>query len=471
MPRTKIVCTIGPASRSEDVLRNLIRAGMNAARINFSHGEAADHIQDIELVRTLAEEEHRVVAIIVDLQGPKFRVGEIAGGQVLLRAEQELTLTTREVPGSAEAVNLPHPQLVHATAPGNRILLDDGSLELQVIAATDTDVSTRVITGGLLHSHKGVSLIGGRLQLPAITDKDREDLACAVAHGADFIAQSFVRRPEDVLELRQDLNNLGASTPIIAKIEKAEALTNFDAILAVADGIMVARGDLGVETSLAEVPVQQKRIIRACNYAAKPVVTATQMLESMTWNPRPTRAEVSDVANAIFDGTDAVMLSGETAVGQYPVVTIQTMSQVAEAAERAFPFERWLRETAERRADSVTNAISQGATEMAEELGVAAIISPTMTGLTARAIAHHRPRTPIVAITPSASVCRQLGLVWGVRPYLIEEYRNTDEMMERAIEQARREGFAQIGDLLIITAGVPVGTVGSTNMIQVRIVA
>jgi pyruvate kinase len=470
MPRTKIVCTIGPASGSEEVLRGLIRAGMSAARINFSHGEPADHARDIDLVRTLADEEHRVLAIIADLQGPKFRVGEIAGGQVLLQANQQLTLTTREVPGSAEAVNLPHPELIHELAPGNRILLDDGLLELKVIATTDTDVSTQVVTGGLLLSHKGVSLIGGRLQMPAVTDKDRADLAFAVAHGADFIAQSFVRRPEDVLELRQDLQSLGASTPIIAKIEKAEALTNFEAILDAADGIMVARGDLGVETALAEVPVQQKRIIRACNRRAKPVITATQMLESMTWNPRPTRAEVSDVANAIFDGTDAVMLSGETAVGQYPLATVQMMSEVAEAAERSFPFDLWLRETTDQRCDSVTDAISQAAAEMAEELHVSAIISPTMTGLTARAIAHHRPRTPIVAITPSASVCRQLSLVWGVRPYLIEEYRNTDEMMQRAIEQACREGFARTGDVLIITAGVPVGAVGSTNMLQVRVV-
>jgi pyruvate kinase len=472
MPRTKMVCTIGPASRSEDVLRSLIRAGMSAARINFSHGEPADHAQDISLIRALADEEQRVVAVIADLQGPKFRVGEIAGGQVTLRAGQDFTLTTREVaPEVTEAVNLPHPELIHEMVPGDRILLDDGLLELQVLGATDIDVSTRVVTGGVLRSHKGVSLIGGRLQMPAVTDKDREDLAFAVAHEVDFVAQSFVRRPEDVLELRQDLMNLGATTPIIAKIEKAEALANFDSILAVTDGVMVARGDLGVETSLADVPVQQKRIIRACNRTAKPVITATQMLESMTWNPRPTRAEVSDVANAIFDGTDAVMLSGETAVGQYPLATIQTMSQVAEAAERAFPFDQWLRETAEQRADSVTEAISQATTEMAEELGVSAIISPTITGRTARAIAHHRPRTPIVAITPAVSVCRQLGLVWGVRPYLIEEYRNTDEMIQRAIEQACREGFAKTGDKLIITAGVPVGAVGGTNMIQVRVVA
>ncbi len=471
MPRTKIVCTIGPASRSEDVLRSLIRAGMSVARINFSHGELSEHAQDIQLIRTLADQEQRVVAIIADLQGPKFRVGEIPGGQVTLQAAQGFTLTTRDVAaGDSSAANLPHPELIHEMRPGDRILLDDGLLELQVLSATDTDVSTRVVTGGVLRSHKGVSLIGGRLQLPAVTDKDRQDLAFAAAHEVDFIAQSFVRRPEDVLELRRDLTELGAATPIIAKIEKAEALTNFEAILDVTDGVMVARGDLGVETALADVPVQQKRIIRLCNRAAKPVITATQMLDSMTWNPRPTRAEVSDVANAIFDGTDAVMLSGETAIGQYPVATVETMGRVAEAAERAFPFDLWLREAAEQRADSVTEAISQATTEMAGELGVSAIISPTMSGRTARAIAHHRPRTPIVAITPTPSVCRQLGLVWGVRPYLIEEYRNTDEMIQRAIEQACREGFAKTGDQLIITAGVPVGAVGGTNMIQVRVV-
>jgi len=471
MPRTKIVCTIGPASRTEDVLRGMIRAGMSAARINFSHGEFVDHDRDITLIRTVADQEQHVVAVIADLQGPKFRVGEIAGGQVQLRPGEKLTLTTRALAGGAEAVTLPHPELVHEMTPGDRILLDDGLLELRVLRATDTDVSTQVITGGVLRSHKGVSLIGGRLQLPAVTDKDREDLAFAVAHGVDYVAQSFVRRPEDVLELRQSIKQLGAATPIIAKIEKAEALANFESILAVADGIMVARGDLGVETALAEVPVQQKRIVGACNRAAKPVITATQMLESMTWNPRPTRAEVSDVANAIFDGTDAVMLSGETAAGQYPLETVQTMSQIADAAERAFPFDLWLRETIAGRADSITEAISQATCEMASELHVAGIVSPTLTGLTARAIAHHRPHTPIIAITPSPITCRQLGLVWGVQPHLIGQYRSTDEMVERACAAAQEAGIARPGDLLIITAGVPIGAAVNTNMIQIHVVS
>jgi pyruvate kinase len=468
MPRTKIVCTIGPASRSEDIMRGLIRAGMSAARINFSHGKPADHDHDIGLVRSLAEQEHRVVAVIADLQGPKFRVGEIAGGQTLLQAGDEFVLTTRAVPGGSDAATLPHAELVHELTPGDGILLDDGLLELKVLSTTDTDVLTHVVTGGVLRSHKGVSLIGGRLQLPAVTDKDREDLSFALAHGVDYIAQSFVRRPEDVLDLRQSIKKLGASTPIIAKIEKAEALADFESILAVSDGVMVARGDLGVETPLAQVPVAQKRIIRACNRAAKPVITATQMLESMTWNPRPTRAEVSDVANAIIDGTDAVMLSGETAVGQYPLETVQTMSQVADATELAFPFDLWLRETVDLRADSVTEAISQATCDMAAELHAAAIVSPTLTGLTARAIAHHRPRTPIVAVTPSDLTCRQLALVWGVRPYLISQYHNTDEMMQCAHAVAQDTGIAAPGDLFIVTAGVPIGSGGRTNMIQVH---
>jgi pyruvate kinase len=470
MPRTKIVCTIGPASRSEDILRDMIKAGMSAARINFSYGEPADHDRDIKLIRDLADQEQRVVTVIADLQGPKFRVGDIATGQAELKSGERFTLTTRAVAGDVEIVTLPHPELVHEMTPGDRILLDDGLLELRVLGATDTDVSTQIITGGVLRSHKGVSLIGGRLDLPAITDKDREDLAFAVEHGVDYVAQSFVRRQEDVLELRQSIEHLGAATPIIAKIEKAEALASFESILAVADGIMVARGDLGVETALAEVPVQQKRIVRACNRAAKPVITATQMLESMTWQPRPTRAEVSDVANAIFDGTDAVMLSGETAVGQYPLQTVQTMRQVAEAAERAFPFDLWLRETIDGHADSVTEAISQATCEMASELHVGGIVSPTLTGLTARAIAHHRPSASIVAITPSPITCRQLGLVWGVQPHVIDEYRSTDEMVERACAAAQEAGLVHPGDLLIITAGVPVGAAGSTNMIQIHVV-
>jgi len=468
MLKTKIVCTIGPACNSEGVLRQLIRSGMNVARINFSHGEQEEHGRNIALIRQLAVQERRVVAIMADLQGPKFRVGPIENDSVRLEAGQSVLLTARVVLGDGHEINLPHPELIADMQPGSRILLDDGLLELMVEQVTPPDALCRVITGGLLGSHKGVSLIGGHLNLPAVTEKDRQDLSFAVRQGVDYIAQSFVRRAEDIETLRQALTELNVSVPIIAKIEKAEALSSFESILAVSDGIMVARGDLGVETSVAEVPMHQKRIIRATNRAAKPVITATQMLNSMIWNPRPTRAEASDVANAVLDGTDGVMLSGETAVGQYPLEAVQMMARIAEAAESTFPFDLWTNETVKMKADSVTESISQAACEMALELGAAAIITTTRSGYTARAVASYRPRTPILAMTPSSQTAQQLALVWGVEPYLIGEASDTDEMIRLSTARAMQENSLHSGDLVVFTAGAPFNTKLKTNMIQVH---
>ena len=468
MPKTKIVCTIGPSSREEPVLREMIRAGMNVARINFSHGEHEEHGRNIALLRRLAGEENRLLAIIADLQGPKFRIGPIEDGQVLLESGKTITLTSRAVPGHPQEVNLPHAELIASMRPGNHILLDDGLLELEVMQVRGEDVECKVVTGGALKPHKGVSLIGGDLRLPAVTDKDRQDLAFAIGQGIDYIAQSFVRSPEDILTLRRAMADLGTSLPIIAKIEKAEALDNFDDILTISNGIMVARGDLGIETPLAKVPIHQKHLILKSNLAGKPVITATQMLDSMTWNMRPSRAEVSDVVNAVLDGTGAVMLSGETAVGKDPVNVVRTMARIAEVAEEEFPYESWVQEAARLRADTAMDAISQTANEIAQELGAAAIITPTRTGHTPRLIARYRPSPPIFATTPNEETCRGLALVWGVQAHLIAHCRSTDDIVRLSIEKATAALGLQAGAVVVITAGVPFGEHIGTNMVQVR---
>ena len=468
MPKTKIVCTIGPSSREEPVLREMIRAGMSVARINFSHGEHDDHGRDITLLRRLADEEGHLLAIIADLQGPKFRVGPIADERVLLENGGTIMLTSRAVPGDRREVNLPHPELIGSMGPGNHILLDDGLLELEVVRVHGEDVECRIVIGGELKPHKGVSLVGGDLKLPAVTEKDRQDLAFAVAQGVDYVAQSFVRSAEDILTLRRAMAELGASVPIIAKIEKAEALDNFDDILTISSGIMVARGDLGVETPLAKVPIHQKHIILKSNLAGKPVITATQMLDSMTWNSRPSRAEVSDVANAVLDGTGAVMLSGETAIGKDPVNVVRTMARIAEVAEAEFPYEFWTQEAVRLRAVTAMDAISQSANEIARELNAATIITPTRSGYTPRLIARYRPSPPIFATTPREDTYRGLALVWGVQAHLIPQCQSTDDIVRMSIEKATEVLGLQAGAVVVVTAGVPFGEHIGTNMVQVR---
>lgn len=471
IPRTKIICTIGPASRKESILCEMLRAGMKVARINFSHGDQPEHKRNIALLRRLAEKESCQLAILADLQGPKFRVGKIEGDKVHLVTGGSITLTSKSPvnPANNETkIHVPHLELIQAMQPGNRVLLDDGLLELEVEATEDEQVRCKIVNGGILKSHKGISLVGGRLNLPAVTEKDYCDLAFALEQGVDFVAQSFVRTAEDVHTLRHTMVNLGKTVPIIAKIEKAEALDHFEEILAVADGIMVARGDLGVEASLAKVPIYQKRLITQSNLAAKPVITATQMLDSMTQNARPTRAEVSDVANAVLDGTDAVMLSGETAIGRDPVNVVRTMAGIVKIAEENFPYTVWARKTAQLRAHTVTDAISQTACEMAEELCAAAIICPTRSGQTARLVARHRPKSPIFATTPNLATYRQLALVWGVQTQLIEHSTNTDESIYRSIATATKELALKDGDMVVITAGVPFSEQSETNMVQVQ---
>ncbi len=468
MPRTKIVCTIGPASNSPDLMRALIRAGMNVARINFSHGDRATHAQSIAALRRVAEQEKQLVAVMADLQGPKLRVGEIEG-QIELRKGEIVTLTARPRPGAEEEIPVPHPELLRDLQAGQTVLLDDGNLELTVVRASESGLECRVVAGGRLTSRKGINVPGATLRLSTLTPKDRDDVAFALEQGVDFFALSFVRRATDVRELRQLLESKGADTPIIAKIEKPEALSVFDEILAEADGVMVARGDLGVETPAEEVPFHQKRIIRACNRAGKPVITATQMLQTMIENPRPTRAEASDVVNAILDGTDAVMLSGETAVGRYPVEAVETMAMICANAEAHLPRGSLLH-TESHDHETITGSISCAAVEIACEVNAAAIVTATMSGMTARMVARHRPSVPIVAVTPNQATLARLALVWGVAPVRVTPFETTDDMVEMMVRTARQEGLAVWGDPVVLTAGIPFGGGGKTNMLKVHVV-
>jgi pyruvate kinase len=468
--RTKIVCTIGPASEKERVLREIVRAGMDVARINFSHGNHVTHAFNIALIRRLAQEEGRVLAILGDLQGPKLRIGEIAGGKALLRPGKELSLTTRPVPGDAILVNLPHPELVRDVRPGDRILLDDGLLELEALETTETDIRCRVITGGYLGSHKGVSVPGGHLSLPALTAKDYQNVAFAIEQKVDYLALSFVRRATDLMELKDLLAEKEAHIPVVAKIEKREALEAFDDILAASDGVMVARGDLGIEIPAEEVPIHQKQIIHKANRVGLPVITATQMLDSMIRNPRPTRAEASDVANAILDGTDAIMLSGETAIGKYPVEAVRTMDRIARTTEQAIPYGEWTQKAVMAPSFTPTDAISQATCEIALELSAKIIITSTTSGYTARMVAKHRPVIPIIAVTPNLDTRQRLALVWGVQPFMVESFVDTDQMIATTVKKALAEGLVQSGDTVIITAGVPLGTPGRTNMLKIEVI-
>jgi pyruvate kinase len=470
--RTKIVCTIGPASRSPEVLRDLIRAGMSVARLNFSHGELEEHEENIVRIREASEDMGRPVAILTDLQGPKLRVGQVESGGLVLREGQDVVLTTRSVLGHGAEIPVQYAGLPELVQPKDRILMDDGLLEIVVLATSQTDVRCRVVTGGMLHSNKGINLPRTPAGIPAITEKDEKDIKFALEHGVDWIALSFVRQASEVLRLKEMIQAQsppGQFTPVIAKIEKPEAMRNIDAIIAAVDGIMVARGDLGIETSPEEVPLMQKLMIRKCNEAGVPVITATQMLESMIQNPRPTRAEASDVANAILDGTDAVMLSGETAVGKYPVQVVRMMARIAarietEVQKRAPTLLKTVH------ASSIADAVSHAACETAQDLDAVAIVTPTTSGLTARRIARRRPHAAVIAVTPNLRVQRQLALVWGVEALLTQPTPTTDLMLADAIHKARQNHLVKAGDLIVMTAGAAGSPPGTTNLIKVQAV-
>lgn len=469
---TKIVCTIGPASEKVEILRDMLEAGMNISRHNFSHGTYEEHRRRIDNIRRAAADTGKNVGIMVDLKGPKIRIGKLDPEPVVLKAGDKLVLTTEKVPGNQHRITVDYPQLPMEVQPGDTILLADGVLGLEVLEVGPTQVLCLVQNDAELTSRKGVNLPGIRTSIPAVTEKDVDDLRFALELGLDFVATSFVRRAEDMFPVRKILEEAGSEAHIVAKIETWEAVENLDEIIKVADAVMVARGDLGLEIAAEEVPLVQKKIISKCNRAGKPVITATQMLESMIYNPRPTRAEASDVANAILDGTDAVMLSGETAAGEYPVAAVRTMDRIARRVEADLPYaEILLQKRRDISQHTATDAISYATCAIAGDLGAAAIITATQTGYTARMVAKYRPGRPIVAVTPQDEVARRLTLVWGVQSVYVEkEIEGTDRMISASIESALKVGLIHGGDLVVITAGVPVGTHGSTNLLKVHTV-
>jgi pyruvate kinase len=470
MRRTKIVCTIGPASCSPEALRSLAQAGMNVARINLSHGTHEQHAEVIGHMRRLSEELDRPMAILLDLSGPKVRTGIVENNGVELVEGSSLILTTREVIGNAKEVTVSIPEIVEAVPIGSQLLLDDGALELVVTGQGRNQITTTVVTGGILRSHKGVNAPGVSLPIASVTDKDLTDLSFGIDQKVDWIATSFIRTAEDVSIIRGFCKARRSNIPIIAKIEKHEAVTNIDEIIRTVDGIMVARGDLGVEIPIHEVPVVQKMLIRKANTAGKPVITATQMLDSMIENPRPTRAEVSDVANAIFDGTDAVMLSGETAVGKHIAKTVQMMDRIAKYTEASIGYKHLTEDSYHRldAVDTLTQSIAQSTCDVAVSLNAAAIITATSSGRTAFAVSRYRPASVIIAATPRPEIVSRLALVWGVLPYLIEDIQNSDEMVKACIELAHKSELVKDGDMVVLTGGVPVGRSGSTNFLKVH---
>lgn len=472
--RTKIVATIGPASWDETTIRRIIRAGVDVARINFSHGDHEKHSQTIDLVRRVAQEEGVVVAIMCDIQGPKIRIGKIANEPLILNKGDRITLTLDDAPGENGVISLPHPEFIRDIKAGMELLLDDGNLEFVVREVSSRQLNCEVVIGGPLTSRKGVMAPKARLSLSAITSKDREDIEFALKKDTDYIAMSFVRSQEDIRELRWLLRHLGGDAAVIAKIEKHEALDNIEAIIEASDGIMVARGDLGLETPAEEVPYHQKRIIRLCNASGKPVITATQMLNSMIDSPRPTRAEASDVYNAIVDGTDAVMLSNETAAGQYPIQAVETMATIAAIAERHIwdnrpqQWDSWRFEIKDAGSDAIADAISEAAYHISVALKPRAIVTTTLSGSTARRVARERPQTPILCVTPNEVTYRRMALVWGVLPLHIRGFATIDEMIRVIVEASHDADLVRHGDTIIIMAGVPFGVGGQTNLLKIH---
>lgn len=465
--RTKIVATIGPASRSPDVLRQLMLAGMNVARLNFSHGSYEDHAQNIQSLRTIAAELNQPLTLLQDLQGPKIRVGELpAAGLALTKGESLTLVPMAEFTGEANTVAIDYPHVATEATPGTPVLLDDGLLELQVAAIDGAAVHCQVITGGVLKSHKGVNLPTLTLQLPSMTEKDQQDLVFGVKQGVDIMSLSFVRRAEDVQALKALLAQQGAAIPVLAKLEKPQAIENLESIVDECDAIMVARGDLGVEMSPERVPLLQKRIIRMCNQKGIPVITATQMLDSMIHNPRPTRAEVSDVANAIIDGTDAVMLSGESAVGDYPIQAVEMLARIAVDVEPETEYVNYPPSTIDD-----PHAISEALNAIDHILNLHCIVTFTETGHSAKLAAAERPRVPVVAMTANRRVYHQLNLAWGVQPMLVEGLGDSIHDMLQQVETCLLEqNFASVGDKVLIIGGIPAHKSGSTNFLKIHVI-
>lgn len=467
MARTKIVATIGPASNNPETIRRMLAAGMTVARINFSHGDHESHRKTVAMLRRVGAAENKVLAILGDLQGPKLRLGHVKPGGVQLNLGDEVVLTPHR--GQPAMIHFPHSDMIEVIQPGARVVIGDGEVEFTVTEKQKDTLCCLVTVAGLLESRKGVNAPGTDLPISSITEKDKVDFDLVCDLGLDYVALSFVRSADDIRELRHLMAARNVKIPIIAKIEKSEAIEHLIEIRDVADGMMVARGDLGIEVQPQEVPMLQKRIIRCCNEVGKPVITATQMLQSMVNHPRPTRAEASDVANAILDGTDAVMLSGETASGKYPVESVLMMCQIGDITEQEFPYEyfRDLRQKRALQSQSVTEAISSASCEVAEAINAKAIISTTMSGYTARQIARHRPPFSIMAVTPSTVTQRLLALVWGVNCIRVNDFSTTDGMLKQTVKSLQSFGLKS-GDKLVITAGIPFGATGQTNLIQVH---
>ncbi|KYH14271.1 pyruvate kinase [Staphylococcus kloosii] len=473
MRKTKIVCTIGPASESEEMLEKLMKAGMNVARLNFSHGDFDEHQARIDTIREVSARLGKTVAILLDTKGPEIRTHNMKDGAIELEKGTEVIVSMTEVEGTPEKFSVTYDNLINDVDEGSYILLDDGLIELQVkqIDKEKGEVLCDVLNTGELKNKKGVNLPGVKVNLPGITDKDAEDIKFGIRQGVDFIAASFVRRPSDVLDIRKLLEEHKNDTiSIIPKIENQEGIDNIEEILEVSDGLMVARGDMGVEIPPESVPMVQKDLIRKCNKLGKPVITATQMLDSMQRNPRATRAEASDVANAIYDGTDAVMLSGETAAGSYPEEAVKTMRNIAVSAEAAQDYKQLLSDRTKLVETSLVNAIGVSVAHTALNLSVKAIVAATESGSTARTISKYRPKSDIIAVTPSAETARQCALVWGVYPVVKQGRKTTDALLNNAVATAVETERVQNGDLIIITAGVPTGEKGTTNMMKLHLV-
>jgi pyruvate kinase len=467
MPSTKIVATIGPASREPATLEAMVAAGLDVARLNFAHGDPEHHAETADRVRAAAETVGRRVAILMDIPGPKLRIGPVTGGITELGTGSRITLTTADVEGDAKRLPVAWPGLTEILSEGDIAYLADGAIRLRVGRVTDSEVLADVEVGGVLASRQGINLPDVTASLPAVSETDLRLIDAGIEMGVDLAALSFVRRPEDLGPVRARLAERDCDLPVIAKIEKPQAAAGAEAIVDAADGIMVARGDLGIEMPIEQVPLVQKRLLQAAGKRAKPSITATQMLESMVNSTRPTRAEVADVANAIFDGTDAVMLSEETAVGHHPVESVRMMAAIAEATERELPYGRWLAERGPH-GDDESSTIAYGAVGAAYQLGLKALVAPTMTGRIAALVSAHRPRVPVLALSPRAEVVRRCALLWGVRAELNQEPRATTDLIEACGDAAARYGLAARGDRIGITAGLPAGTSGGTNMFKVH---
>ncbi len=470
MRKTKIVCTLGPATNSAEKISQLITAGMNVARLNFSHGSQQSHQQMIKLIRQISAELNQPVAILQDLQGPKLRVGKIKSGRVSLKPGAEIKIVTEDIIGDATIISTSYKDLATDVQKDDLILLDDGLIRLKVLSAGTNFVNCLIVEGGILSDHKGLNLPGVRISQPSLTEKDKQDLQFGISQDVDLVAISFVRSADDVQEVKKIISQFNKDILVIAKLEKPEAIADLENIIEKADGVMIARGDLGVEMPLEQVPILQKKIITSCRQQGKPVITATQMLESMRETSRPTRAEVSDVANAILDGTDAVMLSAETATGKYPVETVTMMHKIICATEQTL-FERHRFHVHSKQASqSIADAVSNSACDAAEQLNVKAIVAFTTSGFTARMVAKYRPQTDIIAFTSNQTVARQLSLSWGINSRYLDYLENTDEIIQYSEKALLKYDYVKKGDLIVVLLGAPVFVKGTTNLMKIHVV-